>query len=58
MNVSLDLLHKYQEALENSDYYLKDDIKLYTKGARCTFPDFECTSDCNFKEGKKLVRKI
>ena len=34
------------------------DIKKYLKGARCTFKDFVCTSDCKFKAGKLLDRKI
>ena len=37
---------------------IKDDITKYTKGARCTFKDFECSMDCKFKEGKLLNRKI
>ena len=52
------LLLKYQKALEESNHYLKDDIKNYTKGARCTFLDFECTEDCKFNEGKVLKRTI
>jgi hypothetical protein len=34
------------------------DIVKYTKGARCTFPDFDCATDCRFKEGKTMTRKI
>lgn len=30
----------------------------YTNGARCTFNDYTCNNDCQFKEGKILVRKI
>ena len=37
---------------------LYNDLKKYTKGARCTFPDYDCPKDCKFKEGKTLVRKI
>lgn len=48
----------YKEALENNNSYLYNDIKKYSYGARCTFPDFNCTSDCKFIEGKKLTRKI
>ena len=51
-------LLKYKEALEQADSPLKDDIKRYTLGARCTFPDFTCSSDCKFKEGELLNRKI
>lgn len=51
-------LLKYKDELENSNDYLFNDIKQYTNGARCTFPDFHCLSDCKFVEGKKLSRKI
>lgn len=51
-------LLKYKEALENSDSPLAGDIKKRTNGARCTFPDFKCSSCCNFSEGIQLVRKI
>ncbi len=51
-------LEKYKEALIEADHYLKNDIFKYDKGARCTFPDYKCPSDCGFVEGKRLVRKI
>ena len=51
-------IQDYKKNLEESEHPLKDDIVKYTKGARCTFPDFTCTSDCNFKQGKTLERKI
>ena len=49
---------KYKEALEKENHPLKMDIVRYTKGARCTFGDFTCTSDCGFNEGKTLKRLI
>lgn len=52
------ILTNYQKALEINNHPLACDINNYTKGARCTFPDFECSQDCHFKEGKTLVRKI
>ena len=52
------LLLKYKEELERKNSPLAADIKKYTLGARCTFKDFKCTSDCKFKEGKNLTRKI
>lgn len=58
MKQTKETLMKYQEALEEKNHYLKDDIKNYTKGARCSFPDFKCSADCKFKEGKTLTRKI
>ncbi|MCM1370850.1 MAG: FAD-dependent thymidylate synthase [Clostridium sp.] len=51
-------LLKYKKALEDSNHPLKEDIKLYSKGARCTFPGYKCTRDCQNKEGKLLIRKI
>lgn len=51
-------LEKYKEELMKKDHYLKDDIESYNHGARCTFKDFKCSSDCNFNEGKRLIREI
>ena len=51
-------LLKYKKALEKSGSPLAKDIEKYSHGARCTFPDFNCSSDCKFSEGKTLVRKI
>jgi len=51
-------LLKYKKALEKSNSPLAKDIEKYSHGARCTFPDFNCSSDCKFGEGKTLVRKI
>ena len=57
-NQSRDTLMKYKDALEKSGHPLAEDIKNYTKGARCTFKDFKCTADCGFAEGKTLKRLI
>ncbi len=51
-------LLKYKRALEEANSPLALDIEKYSHGARCTFPDFDCPSDCKFKEGKNLTRKI
>ena len=51
------LLH-YQKKLEEKNHPLAQDILKYSHGARCTFPDFYCSSDCKFKAGKTLTRKI
>ncbi len=51
-------LLKYKKALEESNNPLAADIQKYCNGARCSFKDFICTSDCKFKEGKNLTRKI
>lgn len=51
-------LLKYKEALEARNHPNANDIKKYTRGARCTFPNFNCPSKCGFKEGIDLSRKI
>lgn len=35
-----------------------DYLKPYTKGARCTFPDYKCPNSCNYKDGITLEREI
>ena len=58
MQQTRDTLLKYKAALEAKDHPLADDIKYYSRGARCTFPDFDCSQPCKFDEGIKLTRKI
>ncbi len=58
MQQTLATLQKYKKALEDSNHPLASDIEKYSHGARCTFPDFNCTSNCGFKEGISLTRKI
>ena len=58
MQQTRETLLEYKKALEEANHPLATDIEKYSHGARCTFPDFTCTSDCKFKEGKTLVRKI
>lgn len=53
-----DTLTKYNDALTKSNHDLATDIKKYTRGARCTFCDYTCTSDCKFAKGKMLDRTI
>lgn len=58
MKQTKETLLKYKEALEKKESYLAEDIKNYCHGARCTFPEFICTENCHFIEGKKLTRRI
>ena len=58
MKTTRNTLLKYKEALEASNHPLASDIVKYSKGARCTFPNYNCLSDCKFNEGKILTRKI
>ena len=58
MRQTKDTLNKYYEALMESNDELAQDIEKYTHGARCTFPDYKCSSTCGFKVGINLTRKI
>lgn len=49
---------RYYNALSEKNSPLEEKLKPYMRGARCTFPDYDCPKDCGFKEGKTLVRKI
>ena len=51
-------LMKYKRELETKNHPLASDIKKYSLGARCTFPDYNCAMDCKFKEAKTLTRNI
>lgn len=51
-------LIKMRASLVDANHYLQDDIQSYDHGCRNTFPDYSCASDCNFLEGKKLIRRI
>ncbi len=58
-NETYNNLLRYRDRLRENGYAeLYKDIIKYTKGARCTYPDYKCSSPCNFKEGIKLTRKI
>lgn len=58
MQQTRNTLLKYQMILEQKNHPLKHKIEPYTKGAKCTFPNYTCLEKCNFTEGKKLIRKI
>lgn len=57
MKSTKDILLKYKSELEKNNNPLKDDIKKYVKGARCTF-GYHCTQRCNFNSGITLEREI
>ncbi len=57
-NQTRELLMQYKRELDRREHPLASDIEKYTKGARCTFPDFNCSSPCHFAEGVALKRKI
>ena len=52
------ILKKYVEELKAKDHPRAEELAQYTKGARCTFPDYKCPSPCGFKEGINETRLI
>jgi hypothetical protein len=46
-----DTLKKYVAELQARNHARAEELNKYTKGARCTFPDYKCPKPCGFKEG-------
>ena len=55
-NQTKNTLTRYVNECEEPE--IIDYLKPYTKGARCTFPDYKCPNSCNYKEGVTLEREI
>jgi hypothetical protein len=53
-----DVLNKYQQSLSLMGHPRADELKRMLNGARCTFPNYKCTSPCAFGDGIKETRKI
>lgn len=51
-------LKEYAQALEEQGHPMAEELKKYTKGARCTFPGYTCSTPCGFAEGINETRKI
>ena len=51
-------LKLYVEALKAKGHKRADELTQYTKGARCTFPNFNCKEKCGFREGIEETREI
>lgn len=56
--VTNDTLKKYVESLKIKSHPRAEELMQYTKGSRCTFPDFKCTSPCGFALGINETRLI
>lgn len=52
------LVKEYAEELKRKNHPMAEELAKYTKGSRCTFPDFKCNQPCGFKEGINGTRKI
>jgi hypothetical protein len=57
-NVTNEILKKYEYALRMKIHPRAEEIIEYTKGSRCTFPDFKCTAPCGFKLGIDETRRV
>lgn len=51
-----ELLFRYIN--ETGDKEIATMLKKYSKGSRCTFPDFKCKSPCGFSDGIQGEREI
>lgn len=51
-------LKEYKEALAKTNPELAEFVSKYTKGSRCTFPDYDCLSRCGFPDGVTGEREI
>ena len=54
---TVNTLEKYAKAVEENTE-LSNYLKPYTKGARCTFPEWKCTKPCVFGSKYALKRTI
>ena len=53
-----DTLHKYVAELKAKNHPRAEELAQYTRGARCTFPDYKCPSPCAWKDGIDESRTI
>lgn len=51
-------LNKYVEGLKENNHPRSEEMESYTKGSRCTFNNYTCTSPCGFADGITETREI
>jgi len=51
-------LKKYVNELKASNHPRATELEQYTKGSRCTFPNYTCKTPCGFKDGVTEEREI
>lgn len=56
--ITTDILNRYHKSMTNNNHPRAKEMEQYTRGARCTFPDYTCTDPCHFPEGIAMQRKI
>lgn len=58
MEQTVDTMKKYVAAVKDSNEEIYNMLLPYTKGARCTYPGFKCTTPCMWGAINSLTRKI
>lgn len=58
MQQTKETLNKYIQATKNTNETIYNYLLPYTKGARCTFPNWKCNAPCVFKAKDALTRII
>lgn len=58
MEQTIDTMKKYLDATKDTNKEIYEYLSPYSKGARCTFPGFRCTSPCVFGPAGAITRKI
>lgn len=58
MEQTKDTMKKYLESTKDTNKEIYEYLLPYSKGARCTFPGFKCTSPCIFGGKGAMTRKI
>ena len=52
------ILQQYINSLKAKNHPLYKELLQYSKGSRCTFPDYKCETPCGFVEGINGTREI
>lgn len=58
MEQTIETMNKYLEATRNTNKEVYEYLLPYSKGARCTFPGWKCTSTCVFGGAGAVKRKV
>ena len=59
MQRTFNLLKKYERAMiEQDDISAAKEIRQYTRGMRCTYPNAVCKEPCDLSQNMKINRKI
>ena len=58
MEQTKETLKRYLEETKENNETIYNYLLPYSKGARCTFPNWKCNTPCVFKASKALDRKV